>query len=194
MRQKSILTIRVFMAISAGLLGGCSRAPTAVPATPEEIKSRIEASAAPVLLIHAWATWCQPCREEFPELMQVLKRYRREDIAVLLVSADDPDDPTPVETFLAEHQSPVDSLVSTTLDQNFIETLSPNWSGALPATFLFGANGNLIAEWEGKKDCMAVIPRWDFYERASKAYAVIATSESALFANIILTKGIVKIK
>ena len=51
----------------------------------------------------------------------------------------------------------------------------------------------IIEKWEDKKDCMAVIPRWDFYERASKAYAVIATSESALFANIILTKGIVKI-
>lgn len=51
---------------------------------------------------------------------------------------------------------------------------------------------DLIEKWEGKKDCMAIIPRWDFYERANKAYAIIATSESALFANIILTKGIVK--
>ncbi|QEN06853.1 fucose isomerase [Oceanispirochaeta crateris] len=50
----------------------------------------------------------------------------------------------------------------------------------------------LIEKWEGKTDCMAIIPRADFYERAGKAYAVIATSESALFGNIILTKGIVK--
>jgi L-fucose mutarotase len=52
----------------------------------------------------------------------------------------------------------------------------------------------LIEKWEGKKDCMAIIPRADFYERAGKAYAIIATSEAALFGNIILTKGIVKIK
>ena len=45
---------------------------------------------------------------------------------------------------------------------------------------------------KNKKECIKTIPRWDFYERASKAYAVIATSESALFANIILTKGIVR--
>lgn len=50
----------------------------------------------------------------------------------------------------------------------------------------------IIEKQENKKDCIEVIPRWDFYERASKAYAIIATSESALFANIILTKGIVK--
>ncbi len=35
------------------------------------------------------------------------------------------------------------------------------------------------------------IERFSFYERAKKAYAVIATSESALYANIILKKGVV---
>jgi len=35
------------------------------------------------------------------------------------------------------------------------------------------------------------IERFAFYERAKKAYAVIATSEPALYANIILKKGVV---
>jgi L-fucose mutarotase len=35
------------------------------------------------------------------------------------------------------------------------------------------------------------IERFAFYERAKKAYAVIATGESALYANIILKKGVV---
>jgi len=35
------------------------------------------------------------------------------------------------------------------------------------------------------------IERFAFYERAKKAYAVIATSERALYANIILKKGVV---
>ena len=33
--------------------------------------------------------------------------------------------------------------------------------------------------------------RFAFYERAKKAYAVIATSESALYANVVLKKGVV---
>lgn len=36
------------------------------------------------------------------------------------------------------------------------------------------------------------IERFEFYERAKKAYAVIMSSESALYANIILKKGVVK--
>ena len=35
------------------------------------------------------------------------------------------------------------------------------------------------------------IERFEFYERAKKSYAVIATSETALYANIILKKGVV---
>jgi len=36
------------------------------------------------------------------------------------------------------------------------------------------------------------IPRFDFYARAAASYAVITTSEAALYANIILKKGVVK--
>ena len=36
------------------------------------------------------------------------------------------------------------------------------------------------------------IERFAFYERAKKAYAVVATGEGALYANIILKKGVVK--
>ena len=38
----------------------------------------------------------------------------------------------------------------------------------------------------------AKIERFAFYERAKKAYAVIATGETAIYANVILKKGVVK--
>ncbi len=37
------------------------------------------------------------------------------------------------------------------------------------------------------------VERFAFYDRAKKAYAVIATSEAALYANIILKKGVIKL-
>ena len=37
-----------------------------------------------------------------------------------------------------------------------------------------------------------MMERFAFYERAKKAYAIIATSESAIYANILLKKGVVK--
>ncbi len=43
-----------------------------------------------------------------------------------------------------------------------------------------------------KYDGYENIDRFDFYDRAKKAYAVVATSEAALYANIILKKGVIK--
>lgn len=49
----------------------------------------------------------------------------------------------------------------------------------------------LIASGE-KFDTFEFVERFAFYDRAKQAYAVVATSENALYANIILKKGIVK--
>ncbi len=44
----------------------------------------------------------------------------------------------------------------------------------------------------GEEHNIAYLERFEFYDRARKAYAVVATSEEALYANIILKKGVVK--
>ena len=43
---------------------------------------------------------------------------------------------------------------------------------------------------EGDKQ-FQLVERFDFYDRAKKAYAVVATGETAIYANIILKKGVV---
>jgi L-fucose mutarotase len=49
-----------------------------------------------------------------------------------------------------------------------------------------------IIKTSGEKfDDFENVERFAFYERARKAYAVVATSESSLYANIILKKGVV---
>lgn len=49
----------------------------------------------------------------------------------------------------------------------------------------------VIRENEGEK-AIEYIERFAFYERAKQSYCVVATGESALYANIILKKGVVK--
>ena len=48
---------------------------------------------------------------------------------------------------------------------------------------LVKASGEQFSDFE-------FVERFAFYERAKKAYAVVATSEKALYANIILKKGV----
>lgn len=49
----------------------------------------------------------------------------------------------------------------------------------------------VIQKHDGKEANIEYIDRFEFYNRAQKAYAIVATSESALYANIILKKGVV---
>ena len=49
---------------------------------------------------------------------------------------------------------------------------------------------NTVSALEGEKK-FELVERFAFYERAKKAYAVVATGETAIYANIILKKGVV---
>lgn len=49
---------------------------------------------------------------------------------------------------------------------------------------------DIVAANEGEKN-IKLEERFAFYDRAKKAYAVIATGETAIYANIILKKGVV---
>ena len=50
-----------------------------------------------------------------------------------------------------------------------------------------------VCKVDARGDAMVEnIERFAFYEKAKGAYLVIATSESALYANIILQKGVIK--
>lgn len=46
--------------------------------------------------------------------------------------------------------------------------------------------------YEGEAVRIKFLERFAFYERAKTAYAVVATSEEALYANIILKKGVIR--
>ncbi|MDR4945147.1 RbsD/FucU family protein [Neobacillus cucumis] len=50
---------------------------------------------------------------------------------------------------------------------------------------------SVIKKYDDNFDGFEMVERFDFYERAKKAYAIVATSESALYANVILKKGVV---
>jgi L-fucose mutarotase len=51
----------------------------------------------------------------------------------------------------------------------------------------------IVKKYEHSFSEFEFVERFDFYERSKKAYAVIASSEMSLYANIILKKGVIKV-
>ena len=56
---------------------------------------------------------------------------------------------------------------------------------------VWGEYRSLLGKCEEFKD-FELLERFSFYDRAKNAYAVVSTSEEAIYANIILKKGVVK--
>ena len=70
--------------------------------------------------------------------------------------------------------------------------LAPMATGAGEETPAIWADYERIVEENNGKTDISQIARFAFYERARNAYAVVATGETAIYANIILKKGVVK--
>lgn len=61
-----------------------------------------------------------------------------------------------------------------------------------PTPEIWNAYSEIINRYEPDNNCIEYMERFAFYERAKKAYAIIATGEEAIYANILLKKGVVK--
>ena len=70
-----------------------------------------------------------------------------------------------------------------------LHSWTTNGDGDRPA--VWDKYEEIVKANEGDKN-FELMERFAFYDRARKAYAVIATGETAVYANIILKKGVVK--
>jgi thiol-disulfide isomerase/thioredoxin len=112
---------------------------------------KLLAPAGKPLLINFWATWCDPCREEFPELVELDKEYKGK-ISFITVSLDDPGDiNTTVPKFLTSMKAEMPAYLLKTADESgVISSISKSWSGGMPFTALYNAKGDLSYFREGK--------------------------------------------
>lgn len=107
------------------------------------LAERIAREKGRVVLVNFWATWCVPCREEFPSLARLQRTHAARGLSVLGVSTDLARDMPAVEKFLAEHRPPFPNYrkKSEGDDQDFIEAMDPKWGGELPFSVLYGRDG-----------------------------------------------------
>ncbi len=105
------------------------------------------------LLVNFWATWCAPCRAEFPDLVEIRGQYGPDTLDFVLVSLDDPSDiGKAVPEFLAEAGATAfpSYLLHAADDSDAINLVDPTWSGELPATFLYDRSGALVFKHRGR--------------------------------------------
>lgn len=97
------------------------------------------------LLINFWATWCDPCREEFPDLVKIDADYRKRGLDFYTVSLDEfTDIKTEVPKFLQSMKATMPAFLLNESDPDpLIKAVDPTWQGDLPATILYTTNGHV---------------------------------------------------
>lgn len=97
------------------------------------------------LLVTFWATWCEPCRDEYPLVNQIAKDYAAKGLVVLGVDMDDDSAATLIQHFL-ERNRPIFPNVRKKMghEDAFVRGVDPRWKDEMPANFFYAADGRLL--------------------------------------------------
>ena len=126
--------------------------PVVSPIDTDALKGLVTQQRERPLLVNFWATFCDPCRDEFPDLVKIDKEYRPQSLDFVTVSLDDIDQlKTDVPKFLSSMKATMPAyLLNVTDPEPAINFIDRRWQGDLPATYLYNEKGELVYKHIGR--------------------------------------------
>jgi thiol-disulfide isomerase/thioredoxin len=105
------------------------------------------------VLVTFWATWCEPCRDEYPMIVKLASQYAPQGLSVFGVDMDDDADMNLVRHFLTQNHPGFPNIrqkPGIDLDA-FYQGVNPDWHGTMPETVLYGRDGRIATSFVGEK-------------------------------------------
>jgi len=159
--QASLVVAVAITALAVGfLIHSATRQSTPVPLPAASARTLLEASLpdpagqvqrlaqwqGKVVVFNFWATWCAPCREEIPALIQVQKQLAPKGVQVVGIAIDQPDK---VRTYAAEMGINYPIVVGE-LEAMDLARAAGNEVGGLPFTLVVDRAGNAAGTVTGR--------------------------------------------
>jgi thiol-disulfide isomerase/thioredoxin len=105
------------------------------------------------LLVTFWATWCEPCRDEYPMLNELAKEYAPKGLHVVGVNLDDDGDLILMRRFMARYKPVFPNFRKKKGGESeFVQSVLAGWNGAIPASFFYAKDGRQIGHLLGENN------------------------------------------
>lgn len=128
--------------------------PTPLPSqdvTSETLVQVVKQQSGKIIVVNFWATWCDPCREEIPTLLDLAKKYENQLVKIIFVSMDEPDRADKVSQYVSGSPGMV-NFRRADEGGKIISTHFADWKGIIPVTLFFSKDGQVLKSIEGVLD------------------------------------------
>lgn len=154
-------------AVPVALAAGCGlwSGPSGPPAKPgaklpvdllearyDTLETVLQENKGSVVLVDFWATWCGPCVQSFPHVVELHKKYADKGLTVVSVSLDKPESREQVLEFLKTHDATFPNFIIAKLTRPEIEDFLKRFGdlSMIPHQVMFDKAGNKV--WVNKED------------------------------------------
>jgi len=105
------------------------------------------------LLVTFWATWCEPCRDEYPMLNELAKQYAPQGLKVVGVNLDDDGDLILMRRFIARYKPIFPNYRKKPGEEvPFRQAVLPGWTGSLPVSVFYAKDGGQVGSFLGERN------------------------------------------
>ncbi len=123
--------------------GGSEWQATLVPVTFEAWQEELRDLTGRIVVVDMWATWCLPCIERFPHMVQLAQQYSDRDVQFVSLCLDDRDDPDAIalaRRFLTQQQATFPNYLMDEVVTRAFEKLDLL---GIPTVLIYGPSGDL---------------------------------------------------
>lgn len=128
------------------LLEGCAFRPAPPKITLRPVhfnawKQELASLRGSIVVVDVWATWCAPCLERFPHMIELSRRYQNQPVTFVSMNVDNRDDKAAIEAarqFLLKRNAIFRNYL---MDENILDAFQELGVQGIPAVFIYDRTG-----------------------------------------------------
>lgn len=128
---------------TAGAIESSEWQATLEPVSFETWEEELDLLKGDIVVVDMWATWCLPCIERFPHMIELAQKYADRDVEFVSLCLDDPDDDDAIalaQKFLTEQGARFPNFL---MDEVVTQAFDKLDLLGIPAVFIYGRDGAL---------------------------------------------------